>query len=250
MSNQDNTESFVQEVHQRVREEQLLEGFKRYGPWLAGFVVVMLAGIGGWQAWRDHETAVARQQADAFFAAQQMAGQGNFDGAKAAFEHLTTEGPDTYRVMARMEYAAILEVQGDLEGAMHAFDQAAAAAHDPLMKESAELRAAYLAADTQDFEALQRRLQPLLQSHSRISYLARELLAIQAWRSGHPDIARSTLEDLSLAFDAPEGVRQRAQVTLSLLGRAPSAPSAATTPSHPTPAQGAASPTPSQGDHR
>ncbi len=138
-------------------------------------------------------------------------------GAKAAFLRLTTQGTPNYRVMARMEYAAIQQLQGDFDGAIASFDQAAAATNDPILKETAQLRAAYIAADTQDFEALQRRLQPLLQSHSRISYLGRELLAIQAWRTGHNDIARTTLQDITLAFDAPEGVRQRAQVTLSLL---------------------------------
>ena len=253
MSKDDATEGFVQEVHQRVREEQLLDDLKRYGPWLAGLFVVFLLGIGGWQMWNDHQRQVAREQSSAFLAAQQMAQQGNTNGAKAAFEHLTTQGSDTYRVMARMEYAAILQMQGDLEGSIAAFDQAAAAARDPVMKETAQLRAAYLVADTQDFDALQRRLQPLLQSHSRISFLARELLAIQAWHSGHNDIARTTLQDLTLAFDAPEGVRQRAQVTLALLPAAP-ALTPATAPTNPpaqnSRTQGATPPAPSQGAHQ
>lgn len=249
MTNQDHTESFVQEVDQRVREEQLIAAGRRYGIWIAGLVVLALAAVGGWQVWTQHQVDVARAETQTFAAAQQMATQGNLDGAKAAFERLTTQGSNTYRVMARMEHGAILETQGDLEGAIHDFDLAAAAATDPMMKESAELRAAYLAADTQDFEALQRRLQPLLQSHSRLSYFARELLAVQAWRSGHIQIARDTLENLTLAFDTPDGVRQRAQITLSLIGRAPTpAPGA---PTQTTPTHGASSPTqPAQGEHR
>jgi hypothetical protein len=253
----DATETFVQEVDQSVREEQLLAQAKRYGPWLAGLFILVLAALGGWQWWQQQQQNVARSQAAEYAAAQQLAASGNLDGAKAAFEHLTTQGPETYRVMARMEYAALLSVQGDLDGSIAAFDQAAAAARDPVMKETAQLRAAYIAAETQDFEALQRRLQPLVQSHSRLSYLARELLAIQAWRSGHNDVARSTLEDLTLAFDAPEGVRQRAQVALALVGRAPApttsaaAPSANSPASSPanSPARGAATPAPSGGAH-
>ena len=247
MSKDDATEGFVQEVDQRVREERLVADARRYGPWLIGLFALMLVALGGWQAWRAHETDVARQQATAFGAAQQLASSGNLDGAKAAFQHLTTQGSNTYRAMARMEYAAILQVQGDLDGSIAAFDQAAQIAPDPIMKESAELRAAYIAAETQDFDALQRRLQPLLQSHSRLSYLARELLGIQAWRTGHNDVARSTLEDLTLAFDAPEGVRQRAQITLSLLGRAPAAASTSSTNTQP---RGASTPARPQGDHQ
>ncbi len=242
MSKDDATEGFVQEVDQRVREERMLEDLKRFGPWLIGLFLVFLIAISGWQWWQGHQADVAREQSMQFHAAQQMAQQGNVNGAKAAFQRLTTQGSDSYRVMARMEYAAILQVQGDLDGAIASFDQAAADARDPVMKETAQLRAAYIAAETQDFEALQRRLQPLLQSHSRISYLARELLAIQAWHSGHYDVARSTLEDLTLAFDAPEGVRQRAQLTLSLLPPAPA-------PANP-PQRGASTQAPSQGAHQ
>ena len=249
MSKDDSTEGFVQEVDQRVREERLLADAKRYGPWLIALFIAFLLAIGGWQWWQSYQASVAREQSAAFAAAQQMAQQSNVDGAKAAFLRLTTQGTPNYRVMARMEYAAIQQLQGDFDGAIASFDQAAAATNDPVLKETAQLRAAYIAADTQDFEALQRRLQPLLQSHSRISYLGRELLAIQAWRTGHNDIARTTLQDITLAFDAPEGVRQRAQVTLSLLPEAPAgaaAPAASST--HP-PARGATPQAPAQGAH-
>ncbi|MBS0384148.1 MAG: tetratricopeptide repeat protein [Proteobacteria bacterium] len=246
MSKDDATEGFVQEVDQRVREERLLSDLRRYGPWVAGLFVVFLIGIGGWQVWQSHESDVAREQSSEFHAAQEMAQQGNINGAKAAFQRLTTQGSAAYRIMARMEYAAIQQVQGDLDGAIASFDQAAAEARDPVMKESAQLRAAYIAAETQDFEALQRRLQPLIQSHSRISFLARELLAIQAWQSGHYDVARSTLEDLTLAFDAPDGVRQRAQVTLALLPSESAASAAAPA----SPARGATQPAPAQGAHQ
>src|SRR5690348_4576054 len=71
VSKDDATEGFVQEVHQRVREEQLLDDLKRYGPWLAGLFVVFLLGIGGWQMWTEHQRQVAREESTAFRAAQE-----------------------------------------------------------------------------------------------------------------------------------------------------------------------------------
>lgn len=232
------TESFVQEVDQRLREDQLLSGVRRFGPWLAGAFVVFLIALFGWQVWTDYQRSQAQAQSDEFAAAQELARSGNLDGAKTEFARLSSEGPRVYRAMARMEHATVLESQGDLEGALAEFDAAAQASSDPIMRETAQLRAAYIAAETQDFEALQTRLRPLTESNSRISYLAKELLAIEAWEAGHNDIARDTLENLSLAFDAPEGVRQRAQVALSVIGPAPA-----------TSADGAASaPAPSEGE--
>jgi hypothetical protein len=217
------TDSFVQEVDQSLREDRMLTLLKRYGPYLIGVLVAFILGLIAWQ-WRQASSQEAqRAHADEYVAAQELARAGNLDGAKAEFERLSGEGPGAYRVMARMEHAAVLEAQGDLEGAMTEFDAAAEAARDPLMRDTALLRAAYIAAETQTFDTVQTRLQPLIASESRLSFLARELLAIEAWEAGENDLARDTLENLTLAFDAPEGVRQRAQLALSVIGPAPAA---------------------------
>ena len=59
-------------------------------------------------------------------------------------------------------------------------------------------------------------------------------------RSGETDLARETLEQLTLAFEAPDSLRQRAQIALSVLGPAPAAPE--------TPADGVPAPAPSEGE--
>lgn len=231
------TDSFVQEVDQQLREDRLMQAIRRYGPFLLIAFAIFIAGLLGWQLWTEQQSRQAQAHADEYVAAQELAQAGNLDAAKTEFERLTADGPAAYRAMARLEHAAILETQGDLQAALAEFDAAAEQARDPLMRETAQLRAAYIAAETQDFEALQTRLRPLTESQTRISYLARELLAIEAWEAGDLDLARDTLETLSLAFDAPESVRQRAQVALSVIGPAPA-----------TSADGAQAPAPSEGE--
>lgn len=232
------TDSFVQEVDESLRQDRVLTFLRRYGVWLGGIAIVLLLGLGGWVLWKDQRQQAARAQSDEFMAALELAGQGNFDAAKTEFERLSGEGPRVYRAMAQMEHAAVLQEQGDLEAALAEFDAAAEAATDPLMRDAAKLRAAYIAADTQDFTALRARLQPLTESESRLAFLARELLAIEAWEAGETDLARDTLEALSLAFDAPQAVQQRAQTALSVLGPAPAATAADGAPATPAPSEG------------
>jgi hypothetical protein len=232
------TDSFVHEVNESLQQDRMLNLAKKYGPWLIGAFVVVLIGVAGWLWWKDYNLNQSRAHSEEYSAAQRLAAEGNLDQAKAEFERLTGEGPGVYRVMARLEHAAILEAQGDLEAALAEFDRAAEEADDPTMRDTAQLRAAYIVAETQDFMALQTRLEPLVQSDSRISYLARELLGIEAWEAGNTDLARETLQNLTLAFDAPEAVQQRAQIALSVIGPAPA-----------TPADGAANaPAPSEGE--
>ncbi len=240
MSNE--TDSFVNEVDESMRQDRMLDTAKKYGPWLIGVFAAFILVLGGWQIWKDQSLNAARRHADAYAAAQTMLQDGNIAGAKTEFERLSNEGPRAYRAMARMEHAAILAQEGDLEGALAGFDAAAEASSDPVMRESAQLRAAYIAADVQDFATLRTRLQPLIDSDTRVSYLAKELLGIEAWEAGETQLARETLEQLTLAFEAPDSLRQRAQIALSVLGPAP----AAATPE--TPTDGAPAPAPSEGE--
>lgn len=233
------TDSFVNEVDESLRQDRMLVAAKKYGPWLIGVFVLIILAIGGWQLWTGMQTNSAREHAVEFAAAQALIEANDLEGAKAEFERLSNEGPRAYRAMARMEHAGILAQQGDLEGALAGFDAAAELAPDAVMRESAQIRAAYIAADTQDFPALRTRLQPLIDSDSRVQYLAKELLAVEAWEAGETALARETLEQLTLAFEAPDSLRQRAQIALSVLG-----PALATE----TPADGAAAPAPSEGE--
>ena len=86
---------------------------------------------------------------------------------------------------------------------------------------SAQLRAAYLAAETENFAALEARLKPLIDARGPFSYLARELIGVEAYEAGQNERARTEFTYLESAFDAPQGVRGRASRYLSVLGPAP-----------------------------
>lgn len=232
------SDSFIKEVDESLRQDRVLDALKRYGPWAAGAFGLVLVGVLAWQGWQGMQRNSAQEHANDYVAAQRLAQQGEFAAAKTAFDALIEEGPNSYRIMARMEAAAMLQEQGDLEGALAGFDEAARRAGDPILRQTAQMRAAYIAADTQDFEALRTRLEPLTGDSSRFAYLARELLAVEAWEAGDLALARETLQALTLAFDAPQAVRQRAQMALAVIGPGPAT------------AEGADAPAPSEGESK
>ena len=228
MTNQD--DSFFQEVQEGLQRDRAVSLIRKYGPWLAGAFVVLLLGVVGAEWWNDTQAKAAMHESVTFSEAQQQARSQDVDQAITRLDAMTKSGPQVYRVLAMMERAGALQQKGDLQGALAGFDAAAAAASDPTLRDSARLRAAYIVADTQDFQAVQTRLRPLTEGTSQISYLAKELLGVEAWEAGQNDLARQTLEPLSLALEAPESVRQRAQLILNVIGPAPAA--AATTPAN------------------
>jgi hypothetical protein len=214
------TDTFVQEVNEGLRQDRMLVLIKRFGPFFLASFAVLFAGMLGWQAWRDNARVEAGKQASSLAAAQQLLDQQDAAKAKQELAALTGAGPRVIRAMARMQRAAALVDEGDLEAALAEFDAAAEAAPDQITRESAQIRAAYVAADIKDFAELRRRLQPLISSSSRFSFLAKELLGVEAWEAGEVDLARDTLQELTLAFDAPQAVRSRAQAALSVVGPA------------------------------
>ncbi len=237
MSNE--TDTFVQEVNEGLRQDRMLDLIKRFGPFFLASFAILFVGMLGWQAWRDNARVEAGKQAASLMAAQRLLDQEDTAKAKQEFEVLAGRGPRVIRAMARMQRGAALVNEGDLEAALVEFDAAAEIAPDQIMRESAQIRAAYVAADTKDFAELRRRLQPLLNSTSRFSFLAKELLGVEAWEAGEAELARDALQELTLAFDAPQAVRARAQAALAVVG-----------PSAGTPEEGANAPASSLGESK
>jgi hypothetical protein len=231
------SDSFISEVDESLRQDRVLGFLRKYGIIIGGAVVVLVLGVGAVQWWRSYQVDASRDHAEEFAEAQTLFQEGNLADAKTAFEELQGQGPRVYRAMAMMESAGVLEAEGDLAGALAGFDAAAEASRDPLMRDTARLRAAYIAAESEDFPTLRTRLEPLIASETRLSYLARELLAIEAWEAGETELARTTLENLQLAFEAPQAVQERARTALAVIGPAPEA-AATDAPTAPAPSEG------------
>ncbi|MGE0828067.1 MAG: tetratricopeptide repeat protein [Hyphomonadaceae bacterium] len=206
------------EVEEEVRRERWTRWARKYGPWAIGAVALLLVGVGGWRFYQSHSESQARTHAVDFVQAQKLRQEGKSELAARAFAELSERGPKGYRELAEMERAAALTDAGDLAAAIAVFDRIAEETDNPIVRDTARLRAAYLVADTQDFAAVQARVAPLVEAGGPISYLAQELLGIEAWEAGQFDLARTTFQNLSLAFEAPESVRQRTGYALQVIG--------------------------------
>lgn len=108
-----NTDSFVQEVTEEVRREQLYGYARRYG-WIA---VVVVLGIVGGAAWNEYSDARATAEAQQAGAALDAALRTADPAARAtAFAALADEGGDA-AILARFGQAEALVLAGDAVGA-------------------------------------------------------------------------------------------------------------------------------------
>lgn len=234
------TDSFVQQVEEEVRREQWSKFWKRWGVWIGAGLASIILGVAAFEVYKAVSQSGAAGAGEQFTTAQARVAEGKTDEAQAIFKQLSESGPNAYRVAALAERAAGLERNGQLEDAAKAFQEAARLADSPALKQSAELRAAYIAAEFEAFPALEARLKPLIDAGGPFSFAARELLAVEAAEAGKTDVAEREFTFIRDAIDAPTSLQQRAaQFLLALMpttpgpAAAPAAPSPATTPAPP-----------------
>jgi hypothetical protein len=137
-----------QEVDEEVRRDKAAEFWKKYQNLIltaAALVVLASAGFRYWQYERDRAAQAAGDQFQEALAALEA---GKLDEAKAGLDKIAAQGPSGYRALAQMA-AAGAKAAKDPQGAIAAFDAVAGdVSIDPLLRDAARLRAAFLRVDS------------------------------------------------------------------------------------------------------
>jgi hypothetical protein len=222
----------IREVDEEMRREQMLKFWRRYGGYIAGVAILIVAGVGGWRGYEYYAAREADKASVRFFSAQKLAADpAKSEEAIAAFKALEGDGTYAYRVLSRFAVAGETGEKNPQAG-VAAFDAIAAdTGIEPVMRDLARVRAAQLLVDTASVDDVKKRLDPLLAPNANFIHSAKELLALSHAKAGQNAEAQKLF--LELAFDpqTPPGIRQRAQVMqVYLFGGTPAQPAAQTPP--------------------
>jgi len=209
------------EIQEDLRAERAHGLLKRFGGLLIAAMLLVLAGVGGYEVWKSYRARNAQREATSFLAAQALA-----DGAPAgraaalpAFAQIASDAGPGYRTLARLRAAAIKADTGDAAGAAALWNEVAAdGSADQLLRDLASLQEALHQIETGDPTVVAARLQPLTTAGNPWRPMAMEAQALLALRQGQTEAARDTLKALSADTTAPDGVRGRAGGLLQRLG--------------------------------
>lgn len=174
-----------EEAEEGLRTEKWTQIAKKSAPWVGGGLVVALLialGVWGFTHMKSNEAAEASEGYAAGLEALQSG-----DKAKAAqsFDAVVKNGSDAYESMALTQLAAISLSDDKPADALAKLDQAAAATGDPLLKDLASLKAAYIALDQRTaFADMEKRLTPLTKDGRPYQALAKEALAMAKLQNG------------------------------------------------------------------
>lgn len=211
-------DSFIREVNEELRSEQMRAVWRRFGPVLIGAavaVVVGTAGYVGYEYWRESQAAAS---GDKFLAALELGAQNKNDEALTALQALESEGSGAYPVLAQLRSATLLEQKNDAAGAVAAFDSVAADSKAPAaLRDIAKLRAAYILVDSGSYDDVAKRAETLSADSNPMRGSAREVLGLAAYKAARIDDAVQLFQQNADDAAIPNNLRERANTMLDLM---------------------------------
>lgn len=213
------------EIEQDLRHERFKRLWNRFGIYVIGLAVVIVAGIGGWRAWEAWKESHAKSGGDQFYAALQTAAAGDHKAAAAAMQKLADEKGGGYKILGRFRAASELAAGGDGSAAIAAFDAIASDGSVPILyRNLAHVRAGYLALAGADPKGAEARVSSLAVEGGPWRQPAREIMGLAAYAGGDLEAAQRYFQAIVSDPDGPSDAIDRARIMLAVIQGAMPAP--------------------------
>jgi hypothetical protein len=212
---------FLREVDEEVRRDRVLDIWRKYGTIIIALAVLLVAGVGGWQFWNFRQQQQAQALGAQLEAALKTAREGEGDAGEKALASIASGSAPGYAMVARFRLAAEIARRDTVDGAK-AFDALAAdATLDPRFRELARVRSALLNVDALDYAAFRAIAEPLAGPQATWRHSMREMLGLSALKAGNFEDAGRWFDQIVIDRDAPQAVRQRADLYLAIVRAGP-----------------------------
>ena len=239
-------ETFLKEVDDELRREQITTFFTRYGWWIIGGVVLVLAAVAGWIWWSDRQSAARESAGETLVAVVDQLETGNqaFTAAQPQINALAGNDIEGYRAAALFSRANGQAQSGDIRAAIATLRQIGDdQSLDQVYRDAALLRRTQLEFDSLQPQEVIRRLTPIATGNGAWAGAAGELVGVAHLKMNRPDLAGPVFVRIARDENAPATLRERASLMAGSLGfdPAPDAPrsTAPARPAAPAPAPAA-----------
>ena len=212
-------DSFIREVDEEVRRDQLQQFWTRYGRWLLVGIGVFLIVLAAFLYWREERARDAGETGAELVAALAKIEAGDVDGAQAALNRASQAPQDGYRAIGKLVKAGAAARSADTKTATALYTEVAGddALPQPF-RDYATLRSIMLGFDAMPPAEAIAKLQPLATKGSPWFGSAGEMLAIAHLRQNKPELAGPIFAAIAKDETVPQSIRGRASQMASSLG--------------------------------
>ena len=205
------------EVEEQLRSERYKSIALKVLPILGGVLVLALVAalaVWGYQHFRNQAAAEASEK---YAQAIEAFNTGRRDEAIRLWGEVGKGSSKAYKSLALQHLGGLKLADRKTADAVKLFDEAAEAAPNNIIGDSARLKSAFALLDTAPYKDMEARLTPLTEEGRPYRVEAREALAFAKLMAGNLEGARSDFAIIGLMADAGETSRQRAEAAKALI---------------------------------
>lgn len=212
------SDTFIREVDEELRRDQLKLIWKRFAPLIIGvcvLIVVVTAGYSGWTWWQDRK---ASQAGDRFMEALAKIEGSDRAVGEAELASIAADSDAGYSALARLRLAGEKAGAGAKKEALEAYDAVAEDSSVPQpLRDLARIRAAILALDTGDVAGAKVRAIPLNAAGNAWRHAAREVIGTANYQAGDLQAARDAFAEVQQDAQTPQDLWMRSGLMISLI---------------------------------
>ena len=213
------SETFVREVDENLRRDQVRDFFKTYGNWLIAGVVVFLAASGGFIWWQQHQVKRSEGQVEQLAQVYKDVGNGQTSTAAPQLDELAKSGSIGVRASAMFARAVLALQDNDTKSAVGIYRSIATDDDFPkAYRDAALVRQTAIEFDQLQPRDVISRLAPLTKAGEPWFGSAGELTALAMLKQGKQQEAGQLFAAIARDAGVPETIRTRAVQVAGSLG--------------------------------
>lgn len=215
----DSGETFLREVDENLRRDQLRDLARKYGGWLIAALILFLAAVGGWLYWQERQRAAAAEDSEVLAQIYADIGAGRMANVPQRLDALAGDGKGAVRASALFTRAAVALEQQDRATATARFHEIAADEDlAPPYRDLGLIRATSLEFDALKPEQVIARMEPLAKAGNPWFGSAGELTAMALIKQGKKSQAGQLFAAIAADRQVPASIRARAVQIAGTLG--------------------------------
>src|SRR5581483_3433415 len=167
--------NFIREIDEEVRRDRLIQLWKRHGNLVIGVAVLVVLATAGWRGWQWYENRESARAGARYEQALELLQSGKQAESEQELAAIAKDAPSGYRMLAKLRLAAETAAKTNAAAGVKAYDDIAAdSSVDPLFRDLARLRAAYLLIDSAAPSEVAARVEPLTGANGPFKNSAKE----------------------------------------------------------------------------